>query len=294
MMLLHPHSENWYPTAIYIMLALIITLSLVSGGFASILCPAAFNPNQTIHLSHPTSCSKFLTCVGSHPVEQDCPAGLHWNVEQSRCDYPESPQCSRGSDPDQPFNAAAVASSVCLPQSYQCPLNSKPTEHVIFLKHRDCRKFYACVSTHPVELSCPPKLYWNSRSCVCDYEMEAECDEMMVRVEEDAPEETDEEEHSKQEEDAPEEAEEEEHPIQEEDAPEEADQEQAEPEVNAYAVESVVVRKRRAADSSSSSSNDTSTSSGSGSSGSTIASGADIRSVSSIVMVVATVIMSVL
>lgn len=293
------------------MLALIVVLSLVTGGLSSVLCPTKVDPAKTVHLPHPTSCSKFLTCVGNHPVEQDCPAGLHWNVENSFCDYPRASGCSRGEDSDQldnrPFNSTAVANSICLPQSSRCPLNSNPSQDVIFLKHRDCRKFYACVSTQQVELSCPPELYWNSRACVCDYEVEAEC-EGMNRLMEDVPEEVD----GKQEDQEPKQD-----PAQEQDQEPESEPAE-EPEESADDVSEV--RVRRAADGSSSSGNsgssssgsDTSgssgsgssgsgssgssgsSSSGSGSSGSTSQSGADIRAVSSIAMLAFTAAMSVL
>lgn len=283
------------------MLALIVVLSLVAGGLSSVLCPTKVDPAKTIHLPHPTSCSKFLTCVGNHPVEQDCPAGLHWNVENSFCDYPRASGCSRGEDSDQldnrPFNSTAVANSICLPQSSRCPLNSNPSQDVIFLKHRDCRKFYACVSTQQVELSCPPELYWNARACVCDYEVEAEC-EGMNRLMEDVPEEVD---------GKPEDAEAqvpEQEPAQEQDQEPESEPAEENEQSADFASE---VRVRRAADASSSSSNGSDTSgssgsgssgssgtSGSGSSGSTSQSGADIRAVSSIAMLAFTAAMSVL
>uniref|UniRef100_A0A1W7R8U8 Putative peritrophin-1 n=1 Tax=Aedes albopictus TaxID=7160 RepID=A0A1W7R8U8_AEDAL len=280
------------------MLALIVVLSLVTGGLSSVLCPTKVDPAKTVHLPHPTSCSKFLTCVGNHPVEQDCPAGLHWNVENSFCDYPRASGCSRGEDSDQldsrPFNSTAVANSICLPQSSRCPLNSNPSQDVIFLKHRDCRKFYACVSTQQVELSCPPELYWNARACVCDYEVESEC-EGMNRLMEDVPEEVD---------GKPEDAEAqvpEQEPAQEQDQEPESEPAEENEQSADFASE---VRVRRAADASSSSSNGSDTSgssgssgsssSGSGSSGSTSQSGADIRAVSSIAMLAFTAAMSVL
>ncbi|XP_062550194.1 clumping factor B-like [Armigeres subalbatus] len=164
------------------MLAYIVLLALVTGGLSAVLCPTRVYPQRTVHLPHPTSCSKFLTCVGNHPVEQDCPAGLYWNIEQAFCDYPGVSGCSRGEHAQQLekqlFNSTAVVNSICLPQFDRCPLNSNPTEQMIFVKHQDCRKFYACAQTHQVELSCPPNLYWNSQGCVCDYEVEAECIEM--------------------------------------------------------------------------------------------------------------------
>ncbi|XP_058835366.1 peritrophin-1-like [Topomyia yanbarensis] len=174
-------------------LALLVTFGLVTGGLSSLLCPFKFDPSVTVHLPHPTDCAKYLTCVGSSPVEQYCPAGLHWNQDLNLCDYPRASRCTRGSAPQLArFNLSTIAvSRHCLPATDQCSENSDQQEDVVFLKHPDCRKFYACVSAQPVELNCPRNLYWNAESCACDYQIDDTCDEFYVRnpggeIEEDA------------------------------------------------------------------------------------------------------------
>ncbi|XP_055532733.1 uncharacterized protein LOC129722910 [Wyeomyia smithii] len=301
----------------------LIALCLVSGAFGSLLCPIKFDPDQTVHLAHPTDCGKFLTCVGSNPVEQFCPLGLHWNEETNFCDYPRATNCSRGDAVEQAwFNVSAISTSQhCLPQSEKCPLISKPQEEVVFLKHRNCRKFYACVAAQPIELSCPHKLYWNSKSCICDYDSDNECDDHGDRIND-----SDDQKHSEEEEGDQEAEQEVEQPSDGDDEdkqPEEVEQpsegldEDKEPEAEqgeseASVVESAV-RVRRAADSSGSSSSGSGSNSGSGSSSGSgsgsnsgtgsgsssgsgsepVQSGADAQTISSIAVLLVTAILSV-
>nr|ABJ97694.1 mucin-like peritrophin [Toxorhynchites amboinensis] len=75
------------------MFCLIVILGVITGGFALVLCPPNFDPAVTIHIPHPTNCSKFITCVGSQPVEQDCPQGLEWSESATRCDYQQNANC---------------------------------------------------------------------------------------------------------------------------------------------------------------------------------------------------------
>ncbi|XP_058463316.1 peritrophin-1-like isoform X2 [Malaya genurostris] len=163
---------------------LLLTIGLIAGGQSSILCPLQFDPSVTVHLPHPTDCSKYLTCVGSTPVEQYCPAGLHWNHEANQCDYPRASRCSRGAAASEraTFNLSDITvGQYCSPKGDQCPKSDDPKPNVVFLKHSDCRKFRACIAAEPVELRCPEDLYWNADSCVCDYLKDAECDESFER-----------------------------------------------------------------------------------------------------------------
>lgn len=55
-------------------------------------CPE-FNQHETVHLPHPYSCNKYLTCLSKSVLLQSCPANLHWNIEKAMCDYPEEVKC---------------------------------------------------------------------------------------------------------------------------------------------------------------------------------------------------------
>ncbi|XP_052860348.1 peritrophin-1-like [Anopheles cruzii] len=157
--------------------SLLATL-LASSADTVLECPAV-SDHGTVHLAHPTDCQRYFTCVGARKVEQRCPAGFEWNVLESSCDRPELAKCSpAGGAVAQDRRPGGDLVSKCPAQLTRCPLDADPAKEVIFLPHRDCRKFYACVSTVPTELSCPKRLYWNHESCRCDYERPAgkECD----------------------------------------------------------------------------------------------------------------------
>lgn len=45
---------------------------------------------------HTDDCGKFLLCSNMMFLVMDCPAGLHFNAETRRCDYPKMSKCSAG------------------------------------------------------------------------------------------------------------------------------------------------------------------------------------------------------
>lgn len=55
-------------------------------------CPD-FNQHETVHVPHPYSCNKYLTCLSKSVLLQACPANLHWNIEKNMCDYPDDAKC---------------------------------------------------------------------------------------------------------------------------------------------------------------------------------------------------------
>lgn len=56
-------------------------------------CPLQFDHHETVHLPHPYSCRKYLTCLSKSVIEQSCPGELHWNMFKKICDYPDQSGC---------------------------------------------------------------------------------------------------------------------------------------------------------------------------------------------------------
>uniref|UniRef100_A0A182NC04 Chitin-binding type-2 domain-containing protein n=1 Tax=Anopheles dirus TaxID=7168 RepID=A0A182NC04_9DIPT len=61
----------------------------------TLTCPAEDDIFNPVHIPHFTDCTKFYKCFNGEKYEMDCPSGLHWNIEQNYCDYPEQAHCER-------------------------------------------------------------------------------------------------------------------------------------------------------------------------------------------------------
>lgn len=51
--------------------------------------------NQGLYVSHPNDCGKYLQCLHGAFGERTCPYGLHWNPEETACDWPVKAQCDQ-------------------------------------------------------------------------------------------------------------------------------------------------------------------------------------------------------
>ncbi|XP_063425659.1 uncharacterized protein LOC134709429 [Mytilus trossulus] len=61
------------------------TLYLVSSDF----CNQNFNSTKTNKYHHPTTCQRFISCVGNAPHVHTCSSGLCFSLEKDRCEYCE-------------------------------------------------------------------------------------------------------------------------------------------------------------------------------------------------------------
>ncbi|GFG35330.1 hypothetical protein Cfor_11731, partial [Coptotermes formosanus] len=56
-------------------------------------CPPWGPLNYTVLLANPADCSRFFSCSNGRPIEQYCPAGLHFNDILKVCDWPQNVNC---------------------------------------------------------------------------------------------------------------------------------------------------------------------------------------------------------
>ncbi|XP_035789027.1 peritrophin-1-like [Anopheles albimanus] len=148
--------------------SLLTTLLASSADIVPAECPTGHQRGHPV--AHPADCGRYIVCAGSRKIEQSCPSGFHWNTLEATCTVPGDAKDAKCSTEGRSL-AAGVVSSKCPARLDRCPLDTNPAEEVILLPHPDdCRKFYACVSTVPIELHCPKGLYWDHGSCRCDYE----------------------------------------------------------------------------------------------------------------------------
>lgn len=45
------------------------------------------------YLAHPTDCTKYYQCSNGVAIEMNCPPGLHFSVQHSRCVWPADSEC---------------------------------------------------------------------------------------------------------------------------------------------------------------------------------------------------------
>ena len=81
-------------------------------------CPVPHNSPLPKHLPFPGNCNKFLKCSGECACEIDCPAGLHFSVEQDVC---ESPAVAKCDDTGTPTVKPPPPGGCCTPNCIACP-----------------------------------------------------------------------------------------------------------------------------------------------------------------------------
>ncbi|CAK1553411.1 unnamed protein product [Leptosia nina] len=141
-------------------------------------------------------CGKFYQCTHGRPVEMPCPAGLHFNVAESICDWPALANCQGNTEIEpQPIQGAAEFLPLVaegegvtddLPeetiatdkpeiefQENGCPVD--PHIHWLLPDAQNCSVFYSCVWGSKVERPCPPNLHFNREKQVCDWPATAGC-----------------------------------------------------------------------------------------------------------------------
>lgn len=61
--------------------------------------PACLKPNEDPQdptlLPYPGDCEKFYICNGGYAVPMECPAGLHWDTTENRCNWPLLAGCRK-------------------------------------------------------------------------------------------------------------------------------------------------------------------------------------------------------
>ncbi|XP_050418453.1 chondroitin proteoglycan-2 [Patella vulgata] len=98
---------------------------------------------------HSTDCTKFLQCSNGVQVEQTCASGLHWSVQDSRCEQPADAGCT-------------TSSETCT--------NEELRPH-----STDCTKFLQCSNGVLVEQTCASGLHWSVQDSRCEQPADANC-----------------------------------------------------------------------------------------------------------------------
>lgn len=57
-------------------------------------CPLFNDPTDLVYHQDDVECGKYFLCYDNKMHEYTCADGLHWDVENERCAYPEDAECS--------------------------------------------------------------------------------------------------------------------------------------------------------------------------------------------------------
>lgn len=144
----------------------------MSAHASSFTCPTADG-----QYSDPDDCGAFFSCSNGIAYKFNCPAGLHFDQANVRCDYKDIVNCGAtdGSgadgnfvqmdDPDDDSNTDANTATFqpCL----------KPTG--LFPDPFNCSRFYSCFQNIPRIMNCSANLHFNAKLKVCDFQFRAKC-----------------------------------------------------------------------------------------------------------------------
>nr|AHH02588.1 chitin-binding protein [Holotrichia parallela] len=132
-------------------------------------CPA--ESEVDVFLASKDDPHKFYVCVGTTPVELECPSNLVFDLELQRCEYDEGsidvPESNEESSED-PETGNATGPLV------ECP--AEDGTYATYIPDKtDCTKYYVCVHGVPVINTCADGLYYDGTIWACTYKEDAKC-----------------------------------------------------------------------------------------------------------------------
>ncbi|CAH1643585.1 unnamed protein product [Spodoptera littoralis] len=132
----------------------------VGRGAAQAAQPTAECPHQYGYFPSPlatVNCGQYRMCIGGKAIEMNCPAGLAFNPESGRCDWPDQvPSCKADdflgfSCPAPPVDADGAPLDVVLNYKY----------------NNNCYYFFSCAKGHARLLACDEGLAFDPASGKC-------------------------------------------------------------------------------------------------------------------------------
>ncbi|XP_045452760.1 protein obstructor-E-like [Melitaea cinxia] len=115
-------------------------------------------------LANENDCGHYRLCHGGEAFEMYCPAGLAFNPENARCDWPELVSSC---------NAENYIGFKCPPPTYDVSGNAIVTNHKY---EGSCYVFYSCIKGHARVLSCDEGFAFDVTSGRCEIEDRVNCD----------------------------------------------------------------------------------------------------------------------
>ena len=102
--------------------------------------------------SHPHDCEAYFICAEGNLIQHSCAAGISFNPDTLRCDFPQNVQCR--------------LTRIVVPQTPLLPDCSSGAN--FFPNLVNCKQYYKCVNNLPRLLDCPSGFLWNNILLKCD------------------------------------------------------------------------------------------------------------------------------
>ncbi|XP_049825874.1 zonadhesin [Aethina tumida] len=140
-------------------------------------CDPECGTNKTVVLLD--NCSEACECSGGILSLITCSNGLHYNVEEKKCDWPEQANCEPNKITTTPSTNPTTLKPVneCSSKSSQCPFPDGPDS--VYIPLDDCTKFCQCSNGQAILHRCPGGLHFNPVLNVCDWPKDAGCDQQV-------------------------------------------------------------------------------------------------------------------
>ncbi|XP_013394384.1 chitin-binding domain protein cbd-1 [Lingula anatina] len=143
-------------------LACLFVLGLIALPASTFECPK----KRSGLFRDPEDCGKFYQCYkGLRSFRLNCPAGLHFNNRNKRCDYPKKARCQ---------TQVPVVTTQNTPFS-GTPKFTCPKPFGLYPDAYNCSRFYQCSYSKAFIKVCPFQLQFNARLHVCDFAESAGC-----------------------------------------------------------------------------------------------------------------------
>ncbi|XP_058838639.1 probable chitinase 10 isoform X2 [Topomyia yanbarensis] len=121
-------------------------------------------------IPHPSACESYYICAYGMLILHSCGQGVYWNTDTNQCDFPYNTNCSNLPNPAKPETSTpsiGTTTASTLPNCRGTEIFHPSIEH--------CAKYYICIGSSPILMSCPSDYLWNPAISQCDRPENTRC-----------------------------------------------------------------------------------------------------------------------
>ncbi|XP_058458071.1 probable chitinase 10 [Malaya genurostris] len=121
-------------------------------------------------IPHPSACESYYICAYGMLILHSCGQGVYWNTDTNQCDFPANTNCSNLPNPAKPETSTpsiGTTTASKLPNCRGSEIFHPSIEH--------CGKYYICIGSSPILMSCPKDYLWNPTISQCDRPENTRC-----------------------------------------------------------------------------------------------------------------------